>query len=87
MKKGIFSVCAPPPPITEHVSLQGKSLSENMARASGGCKKYAPTKLGGGGGAQTEIFQSCNKKIWIYSEVHFIERITLTPAHLQFLNK
>ena len=38
------------PPVTEHVSLHCKSLCKNIARASGGCKQYAPTKLGGGGG-------------------------------------
>ena len=38
------------PPVTEHVSLHSKSLCKNIARASGGCKLYAPTKLGGGGG-------------------------------------
>ena len=56
----IFSFCAtpisyapPPPPTTEPVSLHSKSLFnkiKKMARASGGCKYYAPTKLGDGGG-------------------------------------
>ena len=49
----IFSVFAPPqyvmhPPVTEHGPLHSKSLCKYIARASGGCKKYAPTKLGGG---------------------------------------
>ena len=30
-----------------------------MARASGGANLYAPTKLGGGGGAQTENVRNC----------------------------
>ena len=50
----IFSDCAPPvsyaPPVTEHVPLHSKSPCKNIARASGGCKKYAPTKLGGTNG-------------------------------------
>ena len=40
-----FHLCPPPPPpiryappVTEHVSLNSKSLCKNMARASGGCK-------------------------------------------------
>ena len=46
----------PPPPVryappdAEHVPLHSKSSCKNMARASGGCKYYAPSKLGGGGG-------------------------------------
>ena len=45
------------PLITEHESLNTASICKNLARASGGCKEYAPTELGGGGGgvgAQTE---------------------------------
>ena len=44
----------PPPPVryappdAEHVPLHSKSSCKNMARASGGCKYYAPSKLGGG---------------------------------------
>ena len=34
-------------PITEHVPLHSKLLCKNIARASGGCKKYAPTMPGG----------------------------------------
>ena len=49
-KNGIFSVCEPQyvmhPLFTEHVSLHSKSLSKNMARASGGCNFYAGTTLG-----------------------------------------
>ena len=48
-------LCSPPPPTHSniqitHVSLHRKSLCKNMACAPGGCKKYATTKLGGGGG-------------------------------------
>ena len=35
------------PPVTEHVSLHGKSICKNMG--VWGCKYYASTKLGGGG--------------------------------------
>ena len=38
---------APPPPQLQS-TLHSKSLCKNMARASVGCKLYAPTKLGGG---------------------------------------
>ena len=54
---GSFPFVPPPPPqyvmlpqVTEHVSLHSKSLCKNIARSSGGCKQYAPTKLGGTNG-------------------------------------
>ena len=34
------------PLVTEHVPLRCKSLCKNMARSSGECSKYAPTKPG-----------------------------------------
>ena len=40
-------------PVTDRVPVHNKSLNKNMARASGGAKKYALTKLG----AQTEKIQ------------------------------
>ena len=52
---GAFHFVPPPPPhvmrppAREHVSFHSNSLCKDMARAFGGCKKYAPTKLGGGG--------------------------------------
>ena len=55
----IFSVCAPQyvmrPSDTEHVPLHSKSQCKNIARASGGCKWYAPTKLGGTNGKDPNL--------------------------------
>ena len=68
----LFSLCPPPqyvmrPPVSEHVSLHSKSLSKNMARASGGCK-YAPTKLE----AQKEMIPFfLQKTVMRYSPTHF----------------
>ena len=51
--KDIFRLCPPPPPqyvmhppVTEQVSLNGKSLCENMARASGGANIMHPLSWG-----------------------------------------
>ena len=35
------------PPVTEHVSIHGKSLCKNMARASGGANNMHPLNWGG----------------------------------------
>ena len=49
---GIFSVCtpvlyAPPPPVTEHVSVNVKSKFEKMAGAIGGALNIHPLSWGG----------------------------------------
>ena len=46
------------PPITEHVSLHGKSLCKIIARASGGANNMHPLICGGG--AQTERVPKLN---------------------------